>query len=98
MIAAAGAVAFAVAVLVRAVWSGSLRTTSGFTLMIIAALLALTGSNMLSRTGGAEERAMMGLAPENEDPNSGEGLGPVGVFLFVSVPLFVVGGLLYGTG
>jgi hypothetical protein len=66
--------------------------------MVIAALLMLTGSNMLSRTGGAAQRAMMGLAPESEDPASGSGLAPVGVFLFVCVPLFVIGGLLYGTG
>src|SRR3954453_14891015 len=95
--AGAACVALAAATLWLVVWDGEFRPAFGLTLMLIAALVALTGSNLLSRAGGAGERAMMGLAPENEEPSSG-GLAPVGVFLFVSVPLFVVGGLLYGTG
>jgi len=98
MIAGAAAVAFAVAVLAMVVWRGDLRAIFGITLMVIAALLAATGGNALSRAVGADGRAMMGMAPENEGPSSGAALAPVGVFLFVCVPLFVVGGLLYGTG
>ena len=98
MIAGFGAVAFAVAVLALVVWRGDLRTTFGITLMVIAALLAVTGSNILSRAGSADERAILGLAPENDQPYSGAALAPVGVFLFVSVPLFVIGGVLYGSG
>jgi hypothetical protein len=98
MIAGSAAVAFAVAVLGLVVWDGDLRAVFGITLMIIAALLAMTGGNALSRAVGADGRAMMGLAPENEAPYSGAALAPVGVFLFVCVPLFVIGGLLYGTG
>ena len=70
----------------------------GITLMVLAALLAATGGNALSRAVGADGRAMMGMAPENEGPSSGAALAPVGVFLFVCVPVFVVGGLVYGTG
>ena len=98
MIAASSAVAFAVAVLAAVVWEGDLRGIFGITLMVIAALIAMTGSSMMTRSGSSAERAMMGLAPDNEDPASGAALAPVGVFLFVSVPLFVIGGLLYGTG
>ena len=98
MVLVSGAVALAVATLWLVVWDGDFRPAFGLSLMVIAALLALTGSNMLSRAGSAGERAMMGLPPESEDPYSGEGLAPVGVFLFVTVPLFVIGGLLYGTG
>ena len=65
--------------------------------MVGAALTALTGSDVLSRATGAEMRAMMGQAPESEDPESGA-LAPAGVSLFVCVPLFVIGGLVYGTG
>ena len=98
MVLASGAVALAAATLWLVVWDGEFRPAFGITLMVIAALLAVTGSNILSRSGSAGERAMMGLPPESEDPSSGSALAPVGVFLFVSVPLFVVGGLLYGTG
>ena len=98
MLLGAGCVALAVAVLWLVVWQGSLRTAFGITLMVLGALLALTGSNLLSRAGSADERAFLGLGPESEDPYSGAGLAPLGVFLFVSLPLFVVGGLLYGAG
>ena len=98
MVLGSGAVALAVATLWLLVWGGDFRSAFAITLMVLGALLALTGSNVLSRAGGADERAWMGLAPESEDPYSGAGLGPVGVFLFVSVPLFVSGGLLYGSG
>jgi len=98
MIVASAAVAFAVAVLAMVVWAGDLRAVFGISLMVIAALLAATGGNALSRANGADGRALMGLAPENDDPSSGSALAPVGVFLFVCVPLFVIGGIAYGTG
>ena len=98
MLLVCGAVAVAASALWVVVWDGDFRSAVGTTLMVIAALMALTGSNVLSRATGAEGRAMMGLAPEDEDPESGSALGALGVFLFVAVPLFVIGGLLYGTG
>jgi hypothetical protein len=98
MLAAAGAVALALAGGWTALEGGEFWTATGLVLMVVAALLSLTGSNMLSRSGSAGDLAMMGRPPENEDPDSGSGLAPIGVFLFVSVPLFVVGGLLYGSG
>jgi hypothetical protein len=98
MLVGAACVALAVAAVWFLVWEGDFRAALGITLMVIAALLALTGSNFMSRSGSAGERAMMGLPPENEDPDSGSALAPVGVFLFVALPLFVAGGFLYGTG
>ena len=98
MIAACAAVAFAVAVLAMVVWAADLRAIFGISMMVIAALLAATGGNALSRANGADGRALMGLAPENDDPSSGSALAPVGVFLFVCLPLFVIGGFAYGTG
>ena len=97
-IAGAAAVAVAVAVLAMVVWDGDLRAIFGITLMVIAALLAVTGGNAFSRATGADGRALAGLAPENDAPWSGDALAPVGVFLFVCVPLFVIGGLAYGVG
>ena len=38
------------------------------------------------------------MGPESGDPSAGEGLTGLGMFLFVSLPLLVAGGLLYGTG
>lgn len=98
MLLACGAVAVAAAAVWFVVWDGEFRPAVGIVLMVIAALMAFTGGNVLSRATGAEGRAMMGLAPENEDGYTGSALGPLGVFLFVAVPLFVIGGLLYGTG
>jgi hypothetical protein len=98
MLLVCGVVALAAGTLWVVVSDGAFRPAVGITLMVVAALMALTGSNVLSRAADAEGRAMMGLAPGNEDPDSGSALGPLGVFLFVAVPLFLVGGLLYGTG
>ena len=98
MVVVSGGVALAAAAVWAVVWDGDFRAAIGITLMVIAALMALTGTNLLSRATTAGDRAMMGLAPENDDPDSGSALGPAGVFLFVCLPLFVVGGLLYGTG
>ena len=98
MVLASGAVALALATLWTVIGDGEFRPAFGITLMVIAALLALTGSDLISRTMDVDVRAMTGKAAASQDPNSGAALAPVGVFLFVSVPLFVIGGLLYGTG
>ena len=64
----------------------------------LAACLALSGGNVLTRSGTAGTNALLGTGPENEDPTTGSALTGVGIFLFVAVPLFLLGGVLYGTG
>ena len=98
MVLVCGCVALAAATVWLVVWNGEFRPAFGISLMVLAALISFTGSDVLTRATGASGRAMMGLAPEREDPYTGSALAPVGVFLFVCVPVFVVGGLVYGTG
>jgi high-affinity Fe2+/Pb2+ permease len=96
------AVAAAVSLGVAAVWAGisgeELRRTFSITLMVVAGLLALTGGTALSRASTNDVRAFLGRGPDNEEPDSGEGLTGIGVFLLVSVPLLVAGLLLHGGG
>jgi hypothetical protein len=77
---------------------GGLRVPFAVALMAMGALLALTGSNALSRTGSMDTFAFLGNGPESDDPYAGEGLTNVGIFLFVALPLLVAGLALYGTG
>ena len=90
----------ALGVIAGAVWAavsdtGFARAT-GISLIVVAGILGLTGGTALSRATTTETRAFMGRGPEQGDPGSGEGLTAVGVFLFVSVPLLVVGLVLRG--
>jgi hypothetical protein len=98
MVLVVACVALAAATLWLVVWDGEFRPAFGLSLMVIAALISFTGSDILTRATGASDRAMMGLAPEREDPYTGSSLAAGGIFLFVCVPLFVLGGVLYGTG
>jgi hypothetical protein len=66
----------------------------GIALMIVGALLGMTGDLTLSRVGMLPARSTFGLAPEREDAGGGQVLTGVGIFLFVSVPLIAVGVLL----
>jgi hypothetical protein len=91
-------VALAAAGIWWAVQDGGFRVKLGVVLLVIATVMALTGSNALNRTGTAEMRVLMGSGPDHEDPPTNGALTGVGIFLFVSLPLFVAGGLLYGTG
>ena len=69
---------------------------AGICLMAVAGLLAATGGSLLSRATTTEARAFFGRGPSREDPASGEGLTAAGVFLFVSLPLLVLGFVLVG--
>jgi hypothetical protein len=84
------------------VWSAvkddGFRVPLAVSLMVVAALLSLTGSNAISRAGSMDAFAFLGKGPEYEGKDEGEGLTSIGVFLFVALPMFVAGGLLYGTG
>lgn len=77
---------------------GGFRAKFGIALLVVAGLLALTGGNAFSRSGTLEMNALMGMGPDHEDPSTGAGLTGVGIFLFVALPLFVIGGLLYDSG
>ncbi|MER5704335.1 hypothetical protein ABT023_20680 [Micromonospora sp. NPDC002296] len=63
----------------------------GVALIVVGTLLGLTGDLTLSRIGMLPARATFGLAPEREDAGGGRVLTGVGIFLFVSLPLMVVG-------
>jgi hypothetical protein len=81
------------------VFSGdSYRLALAVALMAIGALLALTGSNVITRTGSMDTFAFLGMAPESQDPDAGEGLTSIGVFLFVALPLLVIGMALFDRG
>ena len=98
MLAVALVLGLAGAGLWTAIEGGGFRVPFAVALMAMGALLALTGSNALSRTGSMDTFAFLGKGPENVDPSSGEGLTNVGIFLFVSLPLLVGGLLLFGRG
>ena len=76
----------------------SYRLALAVALMAIGALLALTGSNVITRTGSMDTFAFLGMAPESQDPDAGEGLTSIGVFLFVALPLLVIGMALFDRG
>jgi ribose/xylose/arabinose/galactoside ABC-type transport system permease subunit len=96
------AVGLVVGLVAAALWmltkGGGFRVPFAVTLMAMGALLALTGGNALSRSGSMDTFAFLGKGPESDDPYAGEGLTNVGMFLFVALPLLVVGLALYGTG
>jgi hypothetical protein len=98
LICGAAAVALATAGLWWVLQDGGFRVKVAIALVVIAGLIALTGGTALNRGGTAEMRVLLGTGPDHEEPTTGAGLTGVGVFLFVSLPLFVAGGLLYGTG
>ncbi|MFI1194690.1 hypothetical protein ACH4T9_15725 [Micromonospora sp. NPDC020750] len=85
-------VAVAVAVGVwTVVGGGDFAFRFGVALIVVGTLLGLTGDLTLSRIGMLPARATFGLAPEREDAGGGRVLTGVGIFLFVSLPLMVVG-------
>jgi hypothetical protein len=95
-------VSAAAALVVAAIWwalqGGSLRSKVGITFMVIAGLMSLSGGTAFRRSSDHEERAFLGMGMERDDPSTGGGLTGIGVFLFVSLPLFITGGVLYGVG
>ena len=88
--------ALVVAGLWFALQGGGFRSKVGIASMVIAGLIGLTGGTALSRAADNDERAFLGMGPERDEPYTGEGLAGLGVFLFVSLPLFIAGGVLFG--
>ena len=77
---------------------GSYRVAVAVALMAVGALLMLSGGTAFSRAGSMETFAFLGMGPENDEHESGDGLTNVGIFLLVALPLLIAGALLYGTG
>ena len=96
------AVGLVVGLVAAALWmaikGGGFRAPFAVALMAMGGLLALSGSNALSRSGSMDTFAFLGKGPESDDPYAGEGLTNVGIFLFVALPLLVAGLALFGTG
>jgi hypothetical protein len=67
-------------------------------LMVVAGLLGLTGDTSFSRAGNIDVQAFIGMSLDDKRPDAPESLTGVGIFLFVSLPLFIMGGLLLGSG
>ncbi len=91
------------ALVVAGLWSalqgGGFRSKVGIALMVIAGLISLTGGTAFSRAADYEERAfILGAGADRDEPYTSEGLTGLGIFLFVSLPLFLAGGVLYGSG
>jgi hypothetical protein len=99
MVVALAAVAAAVAGVWMLAKDSGFRLPFAVALMVLAGVLSLTGGTAFARADSSDVRAFVGMGPEREGPaDDGEGLTGVGVFLFVSLPLFAVGLLLFGTG
>ena len=90
------------ALVVAGLWwalrGGGFGSKIGIVSMVIASLISLTGGTAFTRAADYEERAFLGMGVDREEPDTGEGLTGLGIFLFVSLPLFIAGGALYGSG
>ena len=81
-----------------ALQGGAFRSKAGIASIVIAGLISLTGGTAFSRAADYEVRAFLGMGADRDEPDTGEGLTGLGIFLFVSLPLFIAGGVLYGSG
>ncbi|TFV53691.1 hypothetical protein [Blastococcus sp. TF02A-35] len=96
---AVGALLAAAAAGVWAAASGdAFRSRFGLSMLVVAGLLALGGGTLLSRGAMMETRAFLGDGPGMDEPGEDEALTSIGVFLFVSLPLFAAGAVVYGSG
>jgi hypothetical protein len=90
-----------VALVVAGLWSalqgGGFRLTFAIVLMVIAGFISFSGGAVFSRAMDTE-LGFVTWRPEREDPDTGTGLTGLGVFLFVSLPLFIAGSVLFGSG
>jgi hypothetical protein len=98
------AVAAALAAVGATIWvtagSGDFVTRFGMCLIIAGIVLSVTGTVAFSRAATSDAFAWLGKGPERDGGHDGghDGGGrvltSVGIFLFVSVPLIIIGILL----
>ncbi|MET7950571.1 hypothetical protein [Micromonospora sp. NPDC005324] len=88
----------AVVAVAAAIWvataGGAYTNRLGIGLVVVGGLIGVTGDLTLSRMGMLGPRATFGAAPEREAADGGRVLTGVGIFLFVGLPMIVVGVLL----
>jgi hypothetical protein len=89
-----GAVVALAAMIWVAVAGGDYTARLGIGLVVVGGLLGVTGDLTLSRIAMLGPRATFGAGPERETAGGGRVLTGVGIFLFVGLPLIVVGVLL----
>ena len=70
---------------------GPVTDRLGISLLVLAGLITLFGSSLVARLGTSEARAFLGRGPEGDQADLAAGLGPMGVFRFIAVPLAVAG-------
>ncbi len=75
---------------------GGYRSRLAVALFVVAGLIALLGGTVVARAGTSDVRAFLGQGPERDQPDVGGALQPMGVFLFVCLPLAAAGLLLAG--
>jgi len=98
MLAGSAVVALAVAGVWSVLRDSGFRVPFAVALMVLGGALSLGGSSVFTRAETNDVRAFFGQGPDREDPGTGQSLTAVGVFLFVSLPLFVTGLVLFGSG
>jgi hypothetical protein len=95
----ASAAGAAVGAAVWTAFSGTgYRVSLAVAFLVVAALTGLSGTGMSARSGTHDTWAFLGLGPDRAEEKAGEGLTSFGVFLFVSLPLFLLGLVLFGRG
>jgi hypothetical protein len=98
LIAASSAGAAAAACVWVLAAGGSFSRSLGIALLVVAFLVGTAGGSTLSRAAADSERAFLGLRPERDEFDGAAGLTGLGIFLFVGVPLFVLGTAALGMG
>ena len=77
----------------RAAAGGGRLRAHGLSCLLLGCLIAITGGTE-SRQVTTDARALLGAGPDPEVPGCLAPLGAVETFLFVSVPLLVLGSVL----
>ena len=96
MVLVGAAAALAAAGVWTAIAGGAYLQRAGLSLLLAAALLALVGGTLVARAGTSDTRAFLGMGPEHAQAEPGGSLGPMGVVLFVCLPLAAAGLVLVG--